>query len=59
MPAVVFCVDSVQDQTIVNDNWTETPLSLTVIECFSVLSDLIEKCLPLVDIVSKLVVNFL
>lgn len=52
MPAVILSVDSVQDQSVVNNNRTEILFSLTVVKSFSVFSDLVKQGLPLVDIIT-------
>ena len=41
MPAVIFGVDSVKDQTIVDDDRTKIFFGLTVVESFSVLSNFV------------------
>jgi hypothetical protein len=57
MPTIVLRVYSVQDESIVNDNWTEVLFSLTIIESLSVLSDFVEQSLPFVNVIPQLIVN--
>ena len=59
MPAIVFCVDSVQDKSVIDNDGTKILFGLTVIEGLSILSDFVQECLPFVDVFTKLIVNLL
>jgi hypothetical protein len=52
MPTVILRINSVQNQSVINDNRAKIFFSLAVIKSLSVFSDFIQQSLPLVDIVT-------
>lgn len=58
MPRVILRVDSVQDQSVINNDGTKISFSLTVVECFTIFTDLVEKILPKSDIISEFFIDF-
>ena len=59
MPRIIFSVDLVENQSVIDDKRSKALLSLTVIESSPVFSDLIEESLPAVDIITQPLINFL
>lgn len=59
MPRVVFGVDLVEHQPVVDDERTEALLSLAVVEGTPVLSNLVEERLPAVNVVTQPIIDFL
>lgn len=59
VPRVVFGVDLVEHQPVVDDERAEALLSLAVVKGTPVLSDLVEERLPAVDVVTKPIIDLL
>ena len=56
VPRIIFGVDFIEDETVVNDNGAEILLSLTVIEGFSIFPNFIKQILPQGNVIAQFVV---
>lgn len=59
MPRIVFGVNFVEDQSVVDNERSKALLSLAVIKSSSVLSNFIEEGLPAVDVITQSLINLL
>lgn len=59
VPTVILSVDPVKDKSVVNYDGTKILLSLTIVKGLPILSDLVQKCLPLINIITQFLVDFL
>ena len=58
MPRIVFGIDFIEDQSVIDDDRSKVLLGLTVVKSFPVFPDLVQQRLPLVDILTQFIIYF-
>jgi hypothetical protein len=59
VPGIILGVNFVEDKPIVDDEGTKRLFSLAVVKGASVFTNLVEQCLPLIDVITQSFVDFL